>query len=66
MRLAEASGILKISGTLDINVADELRTALLDFICTASRPVVDLSEVEECDTAALQVLCSAGVTAQDS
>lgn len=61
---ADSSGVLKLSGELRINVADELRAALLDFACTAPTPVVDLSEVTECDTAGLQLLISASRTAE--
>jgi anti-sigma B factor antagonist len=60
----EADQILKLSGAIQINVVDELRAALLGFLCTTSRPVVDLSEVTECDTAALQLLVSASRTAK--
>jgi anti-anti-sigma regulatory factor len=68
MQIAEADSgrVLKLSGALRINVADEIRVALLDFVCTASRPVVDLSEVTECDAAGLQLLISASRTAERS
>jgi anti-anti-sigma regulatory factor len=59
----ESGRILKLSGAVQINAADELRAALLDFVRTASRPVVDLAEVTECDIAAVQLLISAGRTA---
>jgi len=55
------TGELKISGTLDIDAANSLREALLE--CLLLRPAVtppvievDLSEVNGCDAAALQVL----------
>ena len=61
----DASGqVLKLAGTLGIGVAEELQTALRDYIGEAARPIVDLSGVEECDTTALQLLCSAGKTAE--
>jgi anti-anti-sigma regulatory factor len=63
---ADSGRILKLSGELRINVAEELRAALLDYVCTASRPVVDLSEVTECDAAGWQLLISAGRTAEHS
>ena len=56
--------VLTISGDLRINVAEELRAALVEIVCTASRPVINLSEVTECDTAALQLLISARRTAE--
>lgn len=58
------SGELKISGTLDIDAANALREALLD--CFLHQPEVaahslqvDLSGVDTCDAAALQVLLAA-------
>ncbi len=59
----ESGRILKISGAIQINAACDLRAALLDFVCATSSPVVDLSEVTECDTAALQLLISASRSA---
>jgi len=49
----KTGGVMKISGTLDIDAAPALREALLDC---ESEIHVNLSEVESCDTAALQVL----------
>src|ERR1700677_4534373 len=48
--------ILKVTGTLDIDSANRLRETLLD--CFLSQPCVtaDLSEVDNCDTSALQVI----------
>jgi anti-anti-sigma factor len=51
-----ASGLLKILGTLDIDAASALRQMLLDAMSRQPAIAVDLSEVEACDTAALQVL----------
>ena len=59
----ESGTALKIAGVLRIHSADELRVALEDFIRTTSVPVVDLSGVTQCDTAGLQLLCSAVRTA---
>jgi len=63
---ADSGRILKLSGALQIDGADELRAALLDFVGAASRPVVDLSDVTECDTAGWQLLISASRTAERS
>ena len=60
----ESASVLRISGALRINQVDELHTALRDLFFTASRPVIDLTQVNECDTAALQLLCSARHTAE--
>ena len=66
MRIAkgESAGVLKISGTLSIETAEELRAALLDIVGGAPNTTLDLSAVDACDTAALQVFCSARKTAQ--
>ena len=65
MRVAkdDSGRVLKIAGALDIGEAEELHRVLRDFLCGESSAVVDLSEVEACDTAALQLLCSARKTA---
>ncbi len=62
----EASRVLKISGELEICGAEELRKVLLDLVCEELSPAVDLSEVESCDTTALQLFVSAGKTAARS
>jgi len=49
----KTGGVMKISGCLDIDAASALREALLD--CEPETQV-DLSEVESCDTSALQLL----------
>jgi anti-anti-sigma regulatory factor len=59
----ESGQILKVAGTLRIALAGELHRALRDFIDEARRPVVDLSEVAECDATAFQLLYSARKTA---
>ena len=51
--------VLKIAGTLDISVADSLREALTNSFHRYGVIRVDLSDVETCDTAALQLLYSA-------
>ena len=60
----ESAQVLKVVGTLEIGVAEELHNALREFVGRESRPVVDLSQVDACDTAALQLLCSARKTAE--
>lgn len=66
MRIAkdESGSGLHISGNLSVETAEELRAALLDVLAAASDVSLDLSAVEACDTAALQLFCSAGKTAQ--
>jgi anti-anti-sigma regulatory factor len=50
------TGALRVSGTLDIDSANALREALLD--CFSLQPEVraDLSAVDACDAAGLQVV----------
>lgn len=62
----ESGQMLKLCGALLINSADELQAALRDFVCDVSEPSVDLSGVDQCDTAALQLLCCARLTAERS
>jgi anti-anti-sigma factor len=50
------TGILRISGALDIDAATSLREALLDCFLHQPEVTVDLTAVDVCDTAALQVL----------
>ena len=54
---------LKISGTLDIAAADELRTALAAYAERESALVLDLSGVDAVDAGILQLLCSVRQTA---
>jgi anti-anti-sigma regulatory factor len=50
------TGALKISGALGIDAADSLREALLDGFLHQPEVTADLSEVNACDAAAMQVL----------
>jgi anti-anti-sigma factor len=50
------TGQLKISGTLDMVTANTLREALLECFLLEPEVVADLSAVDGCDAAALQVL----------
>jgi anti-anti-sigma regulatory factor len=59
----DSGRVLTIASALDIGEAEELHRALRDFVCGDSGVVVDLSEVDACDTTALQLLCSARKTA---
>jgi anti-anti-sigma factor len=56
----KTTGVLKISGRLDIDGASSLREALLDCFLQQPEVTTDLSEIDGCDTAALQVLLAAG------
>lgn len=56
--------ILKISGTLDAFSVEDLHQAFTAFVQQPGDLVLDVSDVERCDTAALQLLCSLYRTAQ--
>jgi anti-anti-sigma factor len=60
----ESGQTLSIKGALDIGAAEVLRQTLHDFIGESSSPILELSEIEFCDTAAVQVLSSAQITAE--
>jgi anti-anti-sigma regulatory factor/HPt (histidine-containing phosphotransfer) domain-containing protein len=62
----ESGRVLKIQGALDIDIVEELRQALGDWISEKPNLMFDLSGVEACDTAALQLLSSARRTADCS
>ncbi len=53
------TGVLKLSGTLDIDAANSLRETLLDCFLQQQEVATDLSAVDTCDTASLQVLLAA-------
>jgi anti-anti-sigma factor len=63
MERDESGGTLKLSGELAIGSANELQKTLRDCLAGAPDPRIDLSGVSHCDTAALQLLCSARRTA---
>jgi anti-anti-sigma factor len=52
----ESGHRLKLAGRLDIKGSEKLRDALRDFATGSSNSIVDVSEVESCDTSALQLL----------
>ncbi len=53
------TGSLRISGELNIASAKSLGEVLLEQLSTSRELALDLSAVESCDTAALQVLLAA-------
>jgi anti-anti-sigma factor len=53
---------LKLAGRLDIQGSEELRDALRDLAKGGLNSIVDVSEVEACDTTALQLLYAARKT----
>jgi anti-anti-sigma factor len=63
LQIDEHGGVLKITGDIGINVVEQLQNVLREFVRRESAPIFDLSEIETCDTAALQLLSSARKTA---
>ncbi len=62
----ESGQVLKLAGKLDIRVAQDLKIALQDFIAEKADCLLDLSGVETCDTATLQLLVSARKTVESA
>jgi anti-anti-sigma factor len=54
-----SGNVIEISGVLAINEAQELRDSLLRHSANNDHLLLDLSAVEACDTAGLQVLLAA-------
>ncbi len=61
-----ATGKIKISGDLRIDEANSLRNALHDCLVAHSSIVLDLAEVEYCDTASLQLLIATNKSADQA
>lgn len=59
-------GRLKVSGTMDLGASDALRSILAESFDQDHPVEIDLSEVAECDTAAMQLLHAARKTAEQS
>lgn len=62
----ESGGVLRLAGGLGICETEQLHRTLVEALNKASSLTLDLSEVETCDTAALQLLYSARITAERS
>jgi anti-anti-sigma factor len=62
----ENGGVVRIEGTLGIGEVAELRETLCHALAQTSNLVLDLSAVDSCDTAALQLLYSAHKTADSA
>jgi anti-anti-sigma factor len=52
----EAATVLKITGEQTIRTADELHKALAEYLDRGLAVLLDLSEVQVCDAAALQLV----------
>lgn len=52
----QSESIHKLSGSLDINTSDEVRKILLEYLGEHASISVDLSQIEGCDAAGVQLL----------
>lgn len=55
--------LLTVTGSLDLDTAEPFRDALIQIVEQGAHPEVDLSGVETCDLAGLQLLRAAILTA---
>lgn len=62
-KLSGKSGVLALNGSLSIEDAEALKTALVDALRAAEALEIDLTGVEAAGLCCLQVLCSAHRTA---
>ena len=58
MKVTTIDGLVKISGALGIGASEELRDALFQLLTDQPFLTLDLSEIDSCDTSAIQLLCS--------
>ena len=57
--IAQDTGALLLSGSLEIYEVEGLRQVVSDYLAGSSTGVLDLAAVEACDTAGAQLLCAA-------
>jgi anti-anti-sigma factor len=58
------AGLVKVTGPMSIYEATALREAMLAAFDSPEGVTLDLGEVTECDTAGVQLICSARITAR--
>ena len=58
------AGLLKVAGSMSIYETAALRDVMLAVIDSPKGLTLDLGDVAECDTAGVQLLCSACITAR--
>ncbi len=58
--------LLKIQGPMTINEATALHSEMVACFDEHDGLILDLNEVNECDTAGIQLLCSAKLTAKST
>jgi anti-anti-sigma factor len=52
----QSESVHKLAGTLDVNTANEVRGVLLEYLGEHTSISIDLSQVEGCDAAGVQLL----------
>ncbi len=62
---SDTSGTFRLEGTLDIYSAERLQNTLADCLASSDTVTLDLGGVETCDTAGIQLLLSARVSASE-
>jgi ABC-type transporter Mla MlaB component len=62
---SDPSGTFRLEGTLDIYSAECLLRTLADCLASSDTITLDLGGVETCDTAGIQLLLSARVSASE-
>ena len=62
---SDTSGTFRLEGTLDIYSAENLRNTLADCLAGSDTITLDLGGVETCDTAGIQLLLAARVSASE-
>ncbi len=58
--------LLKIDGPMTVNETASIRDELIECLVTYNGLILDLDAVSECDTAGIQLLCSARLTAKET
>lgn len=61
----EGCALVKVEGEFSIYEASALRDIFLECFDKYNGLILDLSDVTECDTAGIQLLCSARLTAEN-
>ena len=62
--IKDGCALLKIEGQMTVNDASALRDEMIECFNHCDGLILDLNDVSDCDTAGIQLLCSARLTAQ--
>ena len=60
----DGCALLRIEGPMTVNEASALCLEMVECFNACDGLILDLNDVSECDTAGIQLLCSARLTAQ--